>query len=79
MQAAPTPIQQRTQVGSSTQRRNRLNIDAFDESSRASTLRVQQTPSQRQPLAKIGANALNRSGISGYGMSAGVKVGRQQG
>ena len=38
-----------------------------------------QTPSQRHPLGAINGNSVNRSGISGYGMSAGVKVGRQRG
>ncbi|SLM40206.1 hypothetical protein LPUS_10952 [Lasallia pustulata] len=38
-----------------------------------------QTPSQRHPLGAVNGNSVNRSGISGYGMSAGVKVGRQQG
>lgn len=38
-----------------------------------------QTPSQRHPLGAVNANSVSRSGVSGYGMSAGIKVGRQQG
>lgn len=40
--------------------------------------RVQQTP-QRQPLANVGTGSMGRPIISGYGMSAGLRVGRQQG
>ena len=38
-----------------------------------------QTPSQRQPFGPISGNSVNRPNVSGYGMSAGLKVGRQQG
>jgi len=38
-----------------------------------------QTPSQRQPFGNISGNSINRPSMSGYGMSAGMKVGRQQG
>ena len=38
-----------------------------------------QTPSQRRPLATVNGNTAGRSGLSGYGMSAGLKVGRQTG
>ena len=37
------------------------------------------TPSQRRPLAAVSGNSVGRSGLSGYGMSAGLKVGRQSG
>ena len=36
------------------------------------------TPAQRQPLANTSGNTVDRSGVNGYGMSAGMKVGRQQ-
>lgn len=38
-----------------------------------------QTPSQRHPLGAVNVNSVGRSAMSGYGMSAGMKVGRQQG
>ena len=38
-----------------------------------------QTPSLRRPLEKLNSNSIPRSGVGGYGMSAGLKVGRQQG
>ncbi len=38
-----------------------------------------QTPSHRQPFTNVTGNSVNRSSVSGYGMSAGLKVGRQQG
>ncbi|KAI9723940.1 MAG: hypothetical protein M1812_000658 [Candelaria pacifica] len=37
-----------------------------------------QTPMHRQPLGSHNGNALNNSSMSGYGMSAGMKAGRQQ-
>lgn len=37
------------------------------------------TPAQRQPFTSVDVNSVNRTGLSGYGMSAGMKVGRQQG
>ncbi|KAI9872315.1 MAG: hypothetical protein M1830_001791 [Pleopsidium flavum] len=36
------------------------------------------TSMPRQPLSGINPNSLNSNGMSGYGMSAGMKVGRQQ-
>ncbi|MCJ1391539.1 hypothetical protein MMC18_004403 [Xylographa bjoerkii] len=38
-----------------------------------------QTPSQRRPMANINNTTVNRPSVSGYGMSAGLKIGRQQG
>ena len=37
------------------------------------------TPPLRRPLNGINGNAGNRSGTSGYGMSAGIKVGKPNG
>ncbi len=37
-----------------------------------------QTPMHRQPLGSLNGNAPNNSRMSGYGMSAGMKAGRQQ-
>ena len=77
-----TPSQHRTRLGSS--------IRAFGQQgpgqgpinnvgSYATGGMHNQTPSQRHPLGAVNVNSVNRSGISGYGMSAGMKVGRQQG
>ncbi|MCJ1351219.1 MAG: hypothetical protein MMC33_001202 [Icmadophila ericetorum] len=38
-----------------------------------------QTPLQRRPLSNLVSASNSRSGLSGYGMSAGLKVGRQHG
>ena len=52
----------------------------FNPGGRLSSGRLpQQAPSsQRQPLANVGASNTNLSQISGYGISAGMRVGRQQ-
>ncbi|KAI4191538.1 MAG: hypothetical protein LQ346_004752 [Caloplaca aetnensis] len=36
------------------------------------------TPLRRMPLGNMSASNVNRSNFGGYGMSAGLKVGRQQ-
>ncbi|MCJ1399705.1 hypothetical protein MMC11_002907 [Xylographa trunciseda] len=37
-----------------------------------------QTPSQRRPLINVNSTTVSRPSVSGYGMSAGLKIGRQQ-
>lgn len=37
------------------------------------------TPSRRVALGNMSASNINRAGFGGYGMSAGLKVGRQEG
>lgn len=37
------------------------------------------TPSRQVALGNMSASNLNRPGFGGYGMSAGLKVGRQEG
>lgn len=69
----PTPSHHRTQFVSIPQTGNGLSNGTFSGPNR-----VQQTP-QRQPLANVGTGSINRPIISGYGMSAGLRVGRQQG
>ncbi|KAL9008466.1 MAG: hypothetical protein Q9173_006413 [Seirophora scorigena] len=73
-----TPIQHRTQMGSqvhqiSPQRATRLN-PGF-----AAAPTHNPTPSRRIALGNMSASNLNRTGFGGYGMSAGLKVGRQEG
>lgn len=75
----PTPAQYRPQSGSVQQSGSQSHVGNYMNAGRISAARLQQTPSQRQPLATVGNSSLNRSGVSGYGMSAGMKVGRQQG
>lgn len=74
----PTP-QYRPQLSSIQQSGSQPNTGSYVNPGRISAERLQQTPSQRQPLANVGSSSLNRSGVRGYGMSAGMKVGRQQG
>ncbi|MCJ1292257.1 hypothetical protein MMC34_003807 [Xylographa carneopallida] len=38
-----------------------------------------QTPSQRHPMLNLNSGTATRPSVSGYGMSAGLKIGRQQG
>ncbi|MCJ1433354.1 hypothetical protein MMC27_002714 [Xylographa pallens] len=38
-----------------------------------------QTPSQRHPIFNMNNTTITRPSVSGYGMSAGLKIGRQQG
>jgi hypothetical protein len=45
----------------------------------APTSAQSQGPLQRRPLFGLSGNHLNRPSVSGYGMSAGIKIGRQQG
>ncbi|MCJ1283246.1 hypothetical protein MMC26_002574 [Xylographa opegraphella] len=53
-------------------------------SSRATTTNApatshSQTPSQRHGMLNMNSTTVNRPSVSGYGMSAGLKIGRQQG
>lgn len=70
--------QSRPQAGSIQQSGIQPNTGNYINPGRIAAGRLQQTPSQRQPFANVGNSSLNRSGVSGYGMSAGMKVGRQQ-
>ncbi|KAL8954101.1 MAG: hypothetical protein Q9222_000080 [Ikaeria aurantiellina] len=74
-----TPSQQhRTQLGprmqNVDQQRANRNVSGF-----GTGLSQNQTPSQRLPLGAMSASSINRTNFGGYGMSAGLKVGRQQG
>ncbi len=71
----PTPTQHRTLFGTLPQAQG--NVGGYMNSGRINT--GQSTfSSQRQPLAHVGANNANRPHVSGLGMSAGRKAGRQQ-
>ena len=69
-----TPSRHHIQYGSAHRLSNRLS-----HHDSGSFSRMQQTPSERQAVANVGTGGFNRSSFSGYGMSAGLKVGRQQG
>lgn len=78
-QGLPTPAQHRNQLGGIHQSGSQFHTGNYLNPGHNLAGGLQQTPSQRQPLANVGSSSLNRSGVSGYGMSAGMKVGRQQG
>ena len=71
----PTPSSHRTQLGSTAHSASRPGTGNFRHPANI----VNHTPGQRQTLASLDVNSANRNGLSGYGMSAGMKVGRQQG
>lgn len=78
----PTPSHYRTQFRNMHPAGNaESNTEIYlNSGGRLSTGRLpQQTPSsQRQPIAHSGASSINRSPMSGYGISAGMRVGAQQ-
>ena len=75
-----TPSQHRTRLGPLNQPAGRPDPTDYRGSSNMMFSSSQnQTPSQRQPFGNISGNSINRPSMSGYGMSAGMKVGRQQG
>ena len=74
-----TPSNHRTQLGPAAQSSSLSGFGNSRQSTAALNRGSQsQTTAQRQPFASISGNGLQRSGAGGYGMSAGVKVGRQQ-
>ena len=73
-----TPSHHRTRLGQTTTQPGNRAEPRNQNISLVGSLQSQ-TPSQRQPLGSVNTNSVNRSGVSGYGMSAGMKVGRQQG
>ncbi|KAL8776121.1 MAG: hypothetical protein Q9194_003352 [Teloschistes cf. exilis] len=72
-----TPSQHRTQVGPQMQNAH-LQGSSRSAPSFTGGLSQGQTPSQRLPLGTMSAGSANRSNLGSYGMSAGMKVGRQQ-
>ncbi|KAL8820830.1 MAG: hypothetical protein Q9223_001022 [Gallowayella weberi] len=77
----PTPSQHRTQLGSRTQNNFQQGTGGGNRNASHVGPGLSQipTPSQRLPLGATGASSINRPMFGGYGMSAGLKVGRQQG
>ncbi|KAL8802979.1 MAG: hypothetical protein Q9182_003467 [Xanthomendoza sp. 2 TL-2023] len=76
----PTPSHHRTQLGSRTQNNIQQGTGGGNRNAShvGSGLSQVPTPSQRLPLGTTGASSINRPMFGGYGMSAGLKVGRQQ-
>ena len=77
--ANPTPSNHRSQLGQNVQSTRHLGVGTNDNPA-ASVNRSSHNlrPSQRQPFANISGNAMERPNMGSYGLSAGLKVGRQQ-
>ncbi|KAL8690672.1 MAG: hypothetical protein Q9218_003930 [Villophora microphyllina] len=73
-----TPSQHRTQLGPQMQHAH-LQGSSRNASHFTGGMSQGQTPLQRLPLGTMSGSSVNKSNISNYGMSAGMKVGRQQG
>ncbi|KAL9126499.1 MAG: hypothetical protein Q9217_004463 [Psora testacea] len=76
---AATPSSHRAQLGSFAQSAGHLSSTGYRPVPN-NNLRVPShtTPLQRQPLSSVHTNSVSKNGLSGYGMSAGAKIGRQQ-
>ncbi len=76
----PTPSNHRTQLGPAAQSASRLGTGGFRHPANMVNRDLQShTPGQRQSLGGVNMNSVSRNGMSGYGMSAGMKAGRPQG
>jgi len=75
----PPPTQHRARLGPMSNSASRLGVDSHRSATGPMGSSQMQTPSRRQPFVNVTGNSVNRSSVSGYGMSAGLKVGRQQG
>ena len=74
----PTPSNHRTQLGPAVSNSSRLGAGGFRNTTSTTNRGLQnQTPAHQQPLASLNANTLSRPSMSGYGLSAGLKVGKQ--
>lgn len=74
----PTHSNHRTQLGPTSQISSRLGTGGYRNSANLlSKTAPSQAPSYRQPFAGLHTNTINRPSVSGHGMSAGMKIGRQ--
>ena len=74
----PTPSSHRTQLGPPAQPTVQSGSGGYRTAPNSiSRTSLQNTPLQRQPLNSTNANSASKNGFSGYGMSAGLKIGRQ--
>ena len=76
-----TPSNHRNQFGPPSQPvANRIGAGGLrDPASTTNGGSQIQTPAHRLPLASLNVNSGSKNRLSGYGMSAGIKIGRQQG
>ena len=76
----PTPSNHRTQLGATTQSASRLGAGGYRNPVNMIHRDLQHhTPAPRQSFGGLSTNNAYKNGLSGYGMSAGMKIGRQQG
>ena len=75
----PPPLHHRARLGPLSNSASRLGMDGHRNIGGLMGSSQMQTPSHRQPFINGAGNSVNRPIGSGYGMSAGLKVGRQQG
>ena len=75
-----TPFGHRTRLGSMfLPSRQQVPGSSRATTTNAPATSHTQTPSQRHPMFNMNSTTINRPSVSGYGMSAGLKIGRQQG
>ena len=76
----PPPLtQHRARLGPMSTPASRLGVDGQRSVSGHMSSSQAQTPLFRKPFVNTNGNNVNRPNISGYGMSVGMRVGRQQG
>ena len=74
----PTPSNHRTQLGPVASNSSRLGAGGLRNTTSTANRGLQsQTPAHQQSFASLNANTLSRPSMSGYGLSAGLKVGKQ--
>lgn len=74
----PTPSNHRTQLGPVASNSSRLGTGGFRNTAGIANRGLQsQTPAHQPSFAGINTNTLSRPSMSGYGLSAGLKVGKQ--
>ena len=74
----PTPSNHRTQLGPVASNSSRLGTGGFRNTAGTANRGLQsQTPAHQPSFAGVNANTLSRPSMSGYGLSAGLKVGKQ--
>ncbi|KAL8831942.1 MAG: hypothetical protein Q9191_000582 [Dirinaria sp. TL-2023a] len=75
-----TPSQHRTRLGPPGQATGRvMPVDLRHTNGITPSSSQNRSPSRRQPFGAITGNSINKPSGTGYGMSAGMKIGRQQG
>ena len=73
-----TPSNHRTQLGPNIQSASRQGTGSHRHSTNMINRDLEShTPGPRQNHANLNMNSVNRNNLSGYGMSAGMKIGRQ--